>query len=426
MIPRVKRPWLKQGNRSIVAALLGLIIVLSMILSACGVDRPLSELTRVGQSTSLINEDFTATPLGTFSPMPSTTPLPSTTPRPSTNSGDHLPVWGTYEGPSLNPVTEIPPDLRGLVIPEEVQVWVLLGMDTEIPFTGRTPAIHVLLINPRTAKASMVSIPGSLYVYIPGYTMQRISVAYSIGGMALLRTTLEYNFGITVDRFVLAHPGDFQWLVEDVGGVEVSVLYPMPKTCGGIPAGPQIMNGSKALCYVTYLSNMDEVDRLRRQQQVLRLIFLNMVDDGNLSRLPVLYASYKDWIVTDLTLEELTRYIPLALKLADPERIKYFIIGWDAIRIWDLPDNSQVQVFLPDQNAILNIMNNAVNMVMAPSPLSDLVTTLEYELTARVPTQTLSTVQTPVETGTQSSTPFVLTPTPTPTPTMMVQPTLYP
>lgn len=415
----VKRPWLKQENRSIVTALLGLIVVLSLILSACGEDQPLSELTREGQTTNLINPEFTATPSKTFSP------IPSTTPRPSTSSGDHLPVWGTYEGPSFNPVTEIPPYLRGLIVPEEVLVWVLLGMDTEIPFTGRTPAIHVLLINPRTAKASMISIPGSLYVYIPGYTMQRISVAYSIGGMALLRTTLEYNFSITVDRFVLAHPGDFQWLVDDVGGVEVSVLYPMPKTCGGIPAGPQTMNGNKAICYVTYLSNMDEVDRLRRQQQVLRLIFLNMVNDGNLSRLPVLYASYKDWIVTDLTLAELTSYIPLALKLADPERIKYFIMGWDAISIWELPDNSQVQVFLPDQKAILDIMNKAVNMVMAPSPLSDLVTTLEYELTAIVPTQSLSTAQTPVETGTQVSTPFISTPTPTPT--MMVQPTsLYP
>jgi LCP family protein required for cell wall assembly len=418
-IPRINRSWLNHGNRSIVTVLLGSIVVLSMILSACGDDQPLSELTIEGQTTNLINPEISVAPSETSSP------IPTTTPRSSTASGDHLPVWGTYEGPSLNPVTEIPPYLRGLIVPEEILVWVLLGMDTEIPFTGRTPAIHVILINPRTAKASMVSIPGSLYVYIPGYTMQRISVAYAIGGMALLRTTLEYNFGLTVDRFVLAHPGDFQWLVDDVGGVEVSVLYPMPKTCGGIPAGPQIMNGNKALCYVSYLSNMDEVDRLRRQQQVLRLIFLNMVDNGNLSRLPVLYASYKDWIVTDLTLEELTSYIPLALKLADPERIKYFIIGWDAISIWDLPGNSQVQVFLPDQKAILDIMNNAVNLVMEPSPLSDLVTTLVYELTAIVPTQSLSTALTPVVTGTQVGTPFISTPTRTPT--LMVQPTnLYP
>jgi len=400
---------------------LGLIVVLSLILSACSEDQPLSELTSGGQKTSLINPETSVVPSEKFSP------IPSTTPRSSTASGDHLPVWGTYEGPSLNPVTEIPPYLKGLIVPEEVLVWVLVGMDTEIPFTGRTPAIHVLLINPRTAKASMVSIPGSLYVYIPGYTMQRISVAYSIGGMALLRTTLEYNFGITVDRFVLAHPGDFQWLVDDVGGVEVSVLYPMPKSCGGIPAGPQTMDGNKALCYVTYLSNMDEVDRLRRQQQVLRLIFLNMVDDGNLSRLPVLYASYKDWIVTDLTLEELTSYIPLALKLADPERIKYFIIGWDAISIWDLPDNSQVQVFLPDQKAILDIMNKAVNMVMEPSPLSDLVTTLEYELTAAAPTQVVSTTETPDLEVTSTITATVGNQTPTRTPTPMVQPTnLYP
>lgn len=399
--------------------MLGLIVVLSLILSACGNDQPGDMLIGQGPSATSISTVVTAIPSAT------STPIPSNIPSPQANDEDHLPVWGTYDGPGLNPITEIPPYLRGLVIPEEVLVWVLLGMDAEMPFTGQTPAIHVMLINPRLAKASMVSIPGSLYVYIPGYTMQRISVAYSIGGMALLRKTLEYNFGITVDRFVLAHPGDFQWLVDDVGGVEVSVLYPMPNACGGIPAGPQMMNGSKALCYATYLSNMDEVDRLRRQQQLLRLIFLNTVNDGNLSKLPVLYASYKDWIVTDLTLEELTGYIPLALKLADPERIKYFIIGWDAISIWDLPGNSPAQVFLPDQKAILNIMNEAINMVMVPAPLSDLVTTLEYELTAMVPTQSVSITQTPFGEGTQISTPIVSTPTPTPTP--VTQPTsLYP
>jgi len=422
MIHRVKSSWLKHENRSIITALLGLIVVLSMILSACGDGQP---------GDGLIGQERSGTSISTVVPaVPSatSTPIPSNTPSPQANDEDHLPVWGTYDGPGLNPSTEIPPYLRGLVIPDEVLVWVLLGMDTETPFTGRTPAIHVLLINPRLAKASMVSIPGSLYVYIPGYTMQRISVAYSIGGMALLRKTLEYNFGITVDRFVLAHPGDFQWLVDDVGGVEVSVLYPLPKTCGGIPAGPQLMNGNKALCYATYLSNMDEVDRLRRQQQLLRLIFLNMVNDGNLSRLPVLYASYKDWIVTDLTLEELTTYIPLALKLADPERIKYFIIGWDAISIWDLPGNSPAQVFLPDQKAILDIMNNAVDLVMVPSPLSDLVTTLEYELTAAAPTQVISTSETPGLEVTSTITPTVNNQTPTRTPTPVVQPTnpLYP
>jgi len=416
--------FFKQRKR-LLMTLLVMVVLVSKLLSAC-TDRANFSGTNEVPLTALAPQEEAL-----LSPTAINTTLPTATSTPQALPQDHLPVWGTYEGPSIDPVTEIPPYLVGLEKPGEVLTWVLLGMDEEVPFTGLTPAIHVLLINPRTAKASVLSIPGSLLVYIPGYTMQRLSVVYSIGGMALFRKTLEYNFGLKVDRFVLAHPGDFEWLVDDVGGVEVSVLYPMPDACGGLASGPQFMTGNKALCYATYLSGMDEVDRLRRQQQLLRLIFLNLVDNGNLSRLPVLYASYQDWVFTDLSLAELTSYVPLALKLADPERVKYFIIGYEAIRAWQLPDNSQVQVFLPDQQAVLQIIKNAVDVVMIPSPLTDLVTTLEHELTAAVsaevpestptPTQALATTPT---SGSLSTT----TPTPTRTPTPIFQPTspLYP
>ena len=352
---------------------------------------------------------------------------PSRTPTPAvilnTPSGINHPIWGTYAGPKINPPTEIPPVMAALDVPGEVLVWVLLGMDSEAPFSGLTPAIHLLFINPRLAKASLVSIPGSLYVYIPGYTMQRISTAYSIGGMALLKQTLAYNLGVQVDRFVLAHPEEFQWLVYDAGGIEVSVLYPMPNACGGLAAGPQGMNGEKALCYATYLSGNDEVDRMQRQQQLLRLIFLKFTRGGNLSKLQLIYASYKDWILTDLALDELLEYVPLALKLADSERIKYFIIGWQAINIWQLPGNTEVQVFLPDQQAVSDIMKNAVDVVMVPSPLSDFVSTLEYELTAVAVTPGVS--QTPTATD-GSMTPSVVTPTPTATPINQPTTPLYP
>ena len=106
--------------------------------------------------------------------------------------------------------------MEGITLSDEVQVWVLLGSDTEPPFTGRIQAIHLLLIHPRFSKASLISIPGNLYVYIPGFGMQRLNTAYALGGIETMLETLSYNFGLDVDRFVLAHPGDFQWLVDDL------------------------------------------------------------------------------------------------------------------------------------------------------------------------------------------------------------------
>lgn len=352
-------------------------------------------------------------------------------------------IWGDFPPPSIDPATAIPPPLRDLRISEEVLIWVLLGTDTEPPFTGRTEAIHLVIIYPRFSKASLVSIPGDLYVYIPGYTMQRLNTAYALGGIETLRETLEYNFGLRPSRFVLAHPGDFQWLVDDLQGIDVTVFYPMPQACGGIHAGLVNMDGSLALCYASFREGMDEVDRMRRQQQLLRLIFQKLASNGNLIQLPVLYASYDGWVKTDLSLTELMDLVPLALRLADQDRIGYYMVGWEQLQLWEIPGYSQAQVFLPNQEAIIGLLQQAIDDIMVPEPQTNLVQTLEAQITAAYQA-TLSSqaavitptppIQTSTPTPTTSDVPYLTgtpetetgTSTPSPTPSLTPQGYPYP
>ncbi len=340
----------------------------------------------------------------------------------------YQPIWGTFSPPGLDPATPIPEPLSGLELPDEVQVWVLLGTDTEPPFTGRIQAIHLLFIHPRFSKASLVSIPGDLYVYIPGYTMQRLNTAYAIGGIKTLYETLAYNFGVTPSRFVLAQPGDFQWLVDDIDGIEVTLFYPMPQACGGIPAGRITMDGTLALCYASYREDMDEVSRMERQQQLLRIIFRKFTHESYLFKLPLLYTSYEGWIKTDLSLNELMDLIPLSLRLADPDRIGYFMLGWDAITLWEIPGYSQAQVFLPVEDEVRATLQEAIDYVLVPEPLTDQVKTLEVQLTEIIHSTQYPATSTPTLTPTQTQTPLptptgnTLTPTPTPT----EKPTGYP
>jgi hypothetical protein len=172
------------------------------------------------------------------------------------------------------------------------------------------------------------------------------------------------------------------------------------------------MDGTLALCYASYRDGMDEFDRLRRQQQLLQGIFKKFTRDGNLIRLPVLYASYEGWVKTDLSLLELLGYIPLALRLADPDRISYYMIGWDQVQIWEVPGQSQAQVFLPLADGINVVFQNAINDVMLPDPLTSQVQTLEAQLTAAF-LATGSPVP-PTATSTSTST-MTFTPTRTPT-----------
>jgi anionic cell wall polymer biosynthesis LytR-Cps2A-Psr (LCP) family protein len=368
----------------------------------------------------------TSTPSPPAEEKPVNDPSPTATPDPSTES---QPTLGIFDPPGLDPATEIPPAFTGLDLSDEVMVWMLLGSDTEPPFTGRTQAIHLLFIHPRFSKASLVSIPGNLYVYIPGYTMQRLNTAYAIGGIDTVRETLAYNFGITPSRFVLAHPGDLQWLVDDVDTVDMTIFYPIPQYCGGIRAGLVQMDGTLALCYASYMDGMDEVDRMQRQQQLLRAIFRKLTIEGYLTKLPLLYANYEGWIKTDLSLAELVSYIPLSLRLADPDRISYYLIGWDALTIWEVPGYSQAKVFLPDQDSIRQTLQQAIDDVMVPGPLTNQVQTLEAQLTEMyLQTARPTDTATPTPTGTPTNTPLPTATgnTSTPTPSTSAYPQDYP
>jgi polyisoprenyl-teichoic acid--peptidoglycan teichoic acid transferase len=400
----------------------------SLIVAACLLINLGLQSCRPEEASQTPTEDEQQTPSRTatpFSPHLSEAGATSSETRASemtdTETGS---IWGSFDPPSSDPATPIPAPLTDLSLTDEIMVWILLGSDTEPPFTGRMQAIHLVFIHPRFSKASLVSIPGDLFVYIPGFTMQRLSTAYALGGMDTVLETIAYNFGVMPDRFVLAHPGDFQWLVDDLDSIEVTVFYPMPAACGGIPAGRITMNGTLALCYVSHRDGYDEVDRMRRQQQLLRLVFLKLAFNGNLAKLPLLYASYEGWVKTDLSLAELMKNIPLALRLADPNRISYYMIGWEETTLWELPGYSQAKVFLPDREGVRAVIQQAIDDVLIPEPLSNQVQTLEAQLTMMATSlivETATLTLTPTSTPTQTPTPGPSPTGPTPTPSATLE-----
>lgn len=346
--------------------------------------------------------------------LPEETQIPGNTPTLNASSAATRLPWPTFAEPNRASVTQIPPAVSPLELNEDVRVWLLLGTELEAPNAGRTDAIHLIFINERLSKASVVSVPGNLFVYLPGHNMQRINSAYALGGMPLLRDTLAYNFGIRPDRFVLAHKEEFSWLVDDLGSIEVSVLFAIRDDCDGLPAGLHHMNGNKTLCYVSYLKDDDEVDRTYRQQQVLQLLFTKLVQDGRLAELPAMYLSYQDKMETDISLADFLQRIPLALRLGDPKRVSYFVIGWESASLWELPDHTKTRVLLPDLEAMAKTFAQAASVINESSPLGEIVVTYQWQLTEAIAgTQTRQPLDMQTTAGVPSRTP---TPRPTRTP----------
>ena len=341
---------------------------------------------------------------GTPSATASATRLPTLTATVPTPSG-YLTPRSQYPSPEYTPVTPIPPPVTTVQQPSDVKTIILLGTDSISPFTGRTDAIMLVFYSPRLGKASLLSIPPDLFVYLPGYTMQRLNSAYAIGGISLVSDALQYNLGVRPEDYVVVSLESFVYLIDDLGGIQVTVTEKVPPICSDVPVGSFLLDGDRVMCYLRYRNGADELNRSQREQEVFRLVMLRMLEGGNLVRLPELYKNYHSSVDSSFNLAQITGMIPFALRLGDANHLGEFQIRDTALQQWQIPDGIKPTVFLPVQNELVKQVQEAIDFVQEPKPNTDRLLTLEYELTIS---------PTPTQTG---------TPTPTPTNTSTIPPT---
>ncbi|MDX2162525.1 MAG: LCP family protein [bacterium] len=319
----------------------------------------------------------TASPSPTAAaPLP--TDAPFVTPRP-------LPtLWIYAEPPPANivPPTAIPTAFPIIDRQYDLMNVLLLGSDGEITADGirRTDTMIIVSINRDTGSVSLLSLPRDLFVYIPGWTMQRLNLAYihgvqvgwSDGGFGLLRQTILYNLGINVHYYAMVDLEGFKAIVDAVGGIDIPVdcaIQDLPLIASEVPSaairvtddgeyalpvGYYAMNGAEALWYARSRGNSSDFDRGRRQQQILRAVWRKARDSGLLNTLPSLWAESQAYIETNLTLEDLIPLIPLATSLNTNQIESYTFRRLYHTTPWTPPDGSNVQ--LPNPQPVFELM----------------------------------------------------------------------
>lgn len=205
----------------------------------------------------------------------------------------------------------------------------LIGVDTDsADEAGRSDAMMLVQIAPESGDVRLVSFLRDLYVSIPGQGKNRLNAAYFYGGEALLKRTLEENFGVRIDRFVTVHFSLMAELIDLAGGVEIEVTakelsqlndiikrYNMSTgaaTMNGVVdgAGLHRLNGKQALSFSRIRKIDSDFQRTSRQHQVLLALLeqLHTLDFFTLSRL-ALTALQK--VETDLSLGDVRSLFPL-------------------------------------------------------------------------------------------------------------------
>lgn len=311
-----------------------------------------------------VNALNTAAPSATPSPMalPSETPAASATPTPSLTPTATLP-WGDFPGPAEASATEIPPPMPELALGPGVVNFILLGSDAR-PSTGgyRTDTMVLVSIDLDDQTATMISFPRDLYVYVPGWRMDRINTADVRGGFEMTRNTILYNFGIDLDGYVRADFSGFRSAIDTLGGITVQSTGYLTDECGGkiwsYGLGRYEMDGFEALCYVRMRKTTGDFDRLRRQQEVVRALFSKVVSIDGLTRVPQLYNQFYNSVRTDLEVVDLIPLLPSAVRIsADSSRIHHFAINQRMASFWRTPGGASV--LLPDRPAIIAMLEEA-------------------------------------------------------------------
>ena len=308
----------------------------------------------------------TSTYLPTLFPTPTSpaTPTPVPTEPPSIREGEAK-TWNDYPGPVIWPDIIMPPPVGILPQPANQLNILVLGSDQR-PYTGgfRTDTILLVTINPDTGGVNITSFPRDLYVYIPGWTVHKINTAFGNGGFESLALTMEYNFGVRPDYYLLINFWSFVEFIDHLGGLHVNVgrdFCDHRDDYGDycVHMGDTYMDGETALWYVRARYSTSDFDRGRRQQEVLQAGFDKFLNLNWLTRVPDLYETYRENVETNISLDVILPMLPVALKVKDSGEINHYYIGTKQVQPWLNTYGSQV--LIPIREAVLEVMEQALN-----------------------------------------------------------------
>ncbi len=193
--------------------------------------------------------------------------------------------------------------VRAETIDERINI-LLLGLDQRLDDASdepyRTDSVVIFTIDPFAKTVGAFSIPRDTLVDIPDgnggvFTRTRINVAYEMGEFTTLRgypgggaqlamDTIDYNFGIPIDYYVVMNWASFIDIIDELGGIDVTIekyaydpAYADCSFCSNVypvefVPGTEHMDGQRALAYARIRKSDDDFKRIERQQDVMQAV----------------------------------------------------------------------------------------------------------------------------------------------------------
>ncbi|MGH2635100.1 MAG: LCP family protein [Actinomycetota bacterium] len=115
----------------------------------------------------------------------------------------------------------------------------------------RADSLHIVGVNPRQGRASVLGIPRDSWVPIPGAGIDKINAALARGGPEIVVATVERLSGISIDAYVLTGFEGFEDIVGAIGGIDITIPFPISDRYAHVrlDAGPEHLTANEALAF---------------------------------------------------------------------------------------------------------------------------------------------------------------------------------
>lgn len=191
---------------------------------------------------------------------------------------------------------------------------------------GRSDSMILCSINPETEQVAMISFLRDLYVQIPGYYDNRLNAAYYNGGFDLLCSTLNKNFGVTIDGCVAVDFEQFITGMDAIGGVDIELTAAEAYVVGnGAVEGMNHLSGKQALAYARIRKLDSDFGRTERQRKVLQAA-VEQCRDLSLKELLALADQVLPSVTTNMSDKEILSLVKNCFPMLDSmEMTSYYI-----------------------------------------------------------------------------------------------------
>jgi LCP family protein required for cell wall assembly len=196
----------------------------------------------------------------------------------------------------------------------------------------RADSIHIVGVDPRSGRASVLGIPRDSWVPIPGWGSDKINAALVRGGPELLVSTVHRLSGIRLDGYVLTGFWGFAKMVDAIGGIPIRIPYPIndPSARARFPMGTRRLDGRDALAFSRARHDVPRGDFSRSLNQGLVLVSALAAVRDQAAGAP---AALLPWVAagagslrTDLALDDLFG-LALAATTLDPSRVRNAVVS---------------------------------------------------------------------------------------------------